>query len=143
MAAGLPTEGSNSTRSRAGDIARRDVPTCRLDERIGEVRKRASSQKWDTRVVVNEGHVVLGLLRDEELSKGDDKTAEQVMRSGPRTVRPYVSIEDMVQNMTEHDLPSILVTTSDGRLVGLLRIEDAKKAAHDQHANHGTDGASA
>ena len=38
LAAGLPTEGLNAERPRAGDVARMDVPTCRLDEPVGEVR---------------------------------------------------------------------------------------------------------
>ena len=142
MAAGLPTEGSNANLPRAGEVARGDVPTCGLDERIRDVRKRVSAQNWNACVVVNDERVVLGLLRDEELAN-DDKTAEQAMRSGPRTVRPYVSIEEMVQNMTEHALPAVLVTTSDGRLVGLLRIEDVTTAAHEQHEHHGTDEESA
>ncbi len=40
MAAGLPTEGSNALRPRAGEVARKDVPICGLQESIGEVRRR-------------------------------------------------------------------------------------------------------
>jgi CBS domain-containing protein len=143
MAAGLPTKGSNANLPRAGEVARGDVPTCGLEERIRDVKKRVSAQNWDACVVVNDERVVLGLLRDEDLAKDDDKTAEQVMRGGPRTVRPYVSIEEMAQNMTDHDLHAVLVSTSDGRLVGLLRIEEAKRSAQEQHAHHANDEASA
>lgn len=139
MAAGLPTVGSNATRPRAGDVARRDVPTCALDEHIGDVRKRVSAGEWDACVVVNDEQVVLGLLRAEELAKGEDESIEQVMRPGPSTLRPYVSIEEVAQHMISHDLSSTVVTTSDGRLVGLLRIDEVTSAAHEQHAHHGTD----
>src|SRR5688500_702109 len=71
MAAGLPTEGTNSKRPRAGDVARRDVPTCSVDERIADVRKRVSAAGWDACVVVNDERVVLGLLRANELAKGE------------------------------------------------------------------------
>jgi hypothetical protein len=37
LAAGLPTEGTNAERPRAGDVARGDVPTCELHEPIVEV----------------------------------------------------------------------------------------------------------
>ena len=37
LAAGLTSEGSNAQQPRAGDVARSDVPTCRLQERLGEV----------------------------------------------------------------------------------------------------------
>jgi hypothetical protein len=35
MAAGLPTEGTNAQRPRAGEVARKDVPTCGLKENVG------------------------------------------------------------------------------------------------------------
>jgi CBS domain-containing protein len=129
LAAGLPTEGRNADRPRAGDVARRDAPTCRLDEPIGQVRARMQAAGWDACVVVNDERVVLGLLRAEELRRGQDEPIEQVMRPGPSTFRPHVPIEELAHHMIHHDLPSSPVTTSDGRLVGLLRREDAARVA--------------
>jgi CBS domain-containing protein len=132
LAAGLPTEGRNADRPRAGDVARRDAPTCRLDEPIGQVRARMQAAGWDACVVVNDERVVLGLLRAEELRRGQDEPIEQVMRPGPSTFRPHVPIEELAHHMIHHDLPSSPVTTSDGRLVGLLRREDAARVALEQ-----------
>ncbi|MGH2725799.1 MAG: CBS domain-containing protein [Actinomycetota bacterium] len=129
LAAGLPTEGTNALRPRAGDIARRDVPTCGLDERLGDVRERVRSAGWDACVVVNEERVVLGLLRSNELDGAAGLTIEQAMRPGPSTFRPFVSIEYLAKHMIEHGLANAPVTTSDGRLVGLLRREDAAASA--------------
>ncbi len=124
LAAGLPTEGTNATRARAGDVARRDVPTCRLEEPIRAVRERAAAAGWDACVVVNHERVVLGLLRAEELRKGHEERVERVMRPGPSTFRPHVSIDEIAKFMVTHGLPNSPITTSDGRLVGLLRRED-------------------
>lgn len=132
LAAGLPTEGRNASRPRAGEVARRDVPTCRLDESIGEVRARVQAAGWDACVVVNDERVVLGLLRAEELRRGQDESIERVMRPGPSTFRPHVPIEELAHHMIHHDLPASPVTTSDGRLVGLLRREDAARVALEQ-----------
>jgi Mg/Co/Ni transporter MgtE len=132
LAAGLPTEGRNASRPRAGEVARRDVPTCRLDESIGEVRVRVRAAGWDACVVVNDERVVLGLLRAEELRRGQDESIERVMRPGPSTFRPHVPIEELAHHMIHHDLPASPVTTSDGRLVGLLRREDAARVALEQ-----------
>jgi len=88
------------------------------------VRARTAAARWDACVVVNDERVVLGLLRAAELRKGDEERVEQVMRPGPSTFRPYVSIEDIGKFMATHDLPNCPITTSDGRLVGLLRRED-------------------
>lgn len=129
LAAGLPTEGRNAGRPRAGDVARSEVPTCRLEEPIGQVRERVRAAGWDACVVVNDERVVLGLLRAGELQRGQDQPIEQMMRPGPSTFRPHVPIEELAHHMIHHDLPSSPVTTSDGRLVGLLRREDAARAA--------------
>ncbi len=131
MAAGLPTEGTNARRPRAGDVARKDVPVSRLDERLGIVRDRVRASGWDACVVVNDERVVLGLLRAKELGKDAELRIDQAMRPGPSTFRPFVSIEDMAAFMVEHDVESSPVTTSDGRLVGLLLRNDAAKAALD------------
>ena len=114
-------------------MARADVPTCGLNEPIGEVRERVRAAGWDACVVVNDEHVVLGLLRGRELGEGHDEPVEQVMRPGPSTFRPYVSIEEMARYMVTHDLPTSPVTSSDGRLIGLLRRDDAVHVTHESH----------
>ena len=112
------------------------MPTCSLDERIGDVRERAEKDGWDACVVVNEERIVLGLLRKNELETGAEERVEQVMRPGPSTFRPHVGIEEMAEHMIEHDVPNAPITTSDGRLVGLLLRTDAGKAALKLHQQH-------
>jgi len=129
LAAGLPSEGSNASRPRAGDVARSDVPTCRMDESLGDVRERVGAAGWNACVVVNEEGVVLGLLRSKELGGDAAVRIEAAMRPGPSTFRPFVAVEEMAEYMIEHDLESAPVTTSDGRLVGLLRRSDAARTA--------------
>jgi CBS domain-containing protein len=75
-------------------------------------------------VVVSPELVVLGLLRAEELNADSDLPVEQAMRPGPSTYRPSVSVTKMRRIMTDRDLDSSPVTTSDGRLVGLVRKRD-------------------
>jgi predicted transcriptional regulator len=124
MGAGLPTEGTSAQRPRLADVARRDVPTCALEERLGDVRDRAAAAGWDACVVVSPERVVLGLLRAKELNADADLTAERAMRPGPSTYRPSVSVAEMRRIMAGRDLDSSPVTTSDGRLVGLVRRQD-------------------
>jgi len=124
MGAGLPTEGTNAQRPRLVDVLRRDVPTCSLDERLGDVRDRAVAAGWDACVVVSQDRVVLGLLRAKELDADPDLPVEQVMRPGPSTYRPFVSVQEMQRTMTERNVESSPVTTSDGKLVGLVRRQD-------------------
>ena len=128
MAAGLPTEGTNAKLPRAGGTARKDVPTCALKDRLGDVRDRVRTQGWDSVVVVNEERVVFGLLRSAELDKDADLLIERAMRPGPSTFRPYVSLHEMAHFMVEHKLENAPITTSDGRLVGLLLQKDVVAA---------------
>jgi predicted transcriptional regulator len=129
LAAGLPTEGTNAELPRAVDVARKDVPTCALGDRLGDVRETVRSTGWNACVVVNDRSVVFGLLREKELEGDGDLTIERAMRPGPSTFRTYVPIEEMAEFMTQHNLVNSPITTSDGRLVGLLIREDAQKVA--------------
>ena len=128
LSAGLRTEGTNAERPRAGDVARTDAPTCRLSERLGDVRGRVEAAGWDACVVVSEERVVLGLLRAKELRSDPDLRIEEAMRPGPSTFRPFVAIAKMAKSMVERDMANCPITTSDGRLVGLLTRADAVKA---------------
>src|SRR5919199_650618 len=65
FAAGLPSEGKLAGRPKPGDLARRDVPTCGLAERVGDVHERARAAGWDACVVVNAESIVLGLMPRE------------------------------------------------------------------------------
>jgi len=128
LAAGLPTEGTNAQKPRAGTLARKDVPTCGLDERLGDVRDRAHGQGWDVAVVVNAERVVFGLLRAKELAGDSERLISDAMRPGPSTFRPYVLADEMARTMVDHKLESSPITTSDGRLVGLLLQKDVVDA---------------
>lgn len=133
LAAGLPTEGRLAKLPRAGTVAREDVPTCALDERLGDVAERVRAAGGDACVVVNEERVVLGLLRAAHLDRDADLRVEEAMSPGPSTFRPHVFIMEMAEYMTKHDLPSAPVTTGEGVLVGMLHREDAVRMAERIH----------
>lgn len=103
------------------------VPTCGLNDRIGDLRERVRTDGRDTCVVVNEDGVVLGSLRKVALEAEDDRRAEQVMKPGPATFRPNVTLDEIVKYMREHDLKTnVLVTTAEGRLLGVIARADAE-----------------
>jgi CBS domain-containing protein len=131
LAAGLPTEGENSRCPRAGEASRKDVTVCSLEDRLGDVRARAGKTGLDVAVVVNEERIVLGLLRAKQLEMDPHLAVEQAMRSGPSTFRPYVSMKEMADYMVEHSLENAPITTSDGKLVGVLLKSEAIRLAAD------------
>jgi|SRR5215211_2404744 CBS domain-containing protein len=129
FASGLPKEGRLALVLTIGDAARREVPTCTPVEKIGVVRERVRKIGWDRCVVVNKERVVLGLLREKELSSDPKVSVEEAMRNGPATFRPNKPVGNMAKRMQDREATAVLVTTSDGRLVGLLFREDAEQLA--------------
>lgn len=121
LASGLPMEGKRAGGPRVGDRVRRDVPTCRLTDRLGDVARQIRASGWDCGVVVNEEHVVLGFLRNEVLDGASEASVEEVMEPGPSTFRPDILPEELGTYMQKRNIDSALVTTADGKLVGILQ----------------------
>ena len=132
LASGLPTEGTLASVLTIGDAARLEVSTCAPGEKVANARDRARVAGWDACVVVNKNHIVLGLLREKEFSLDPEASVEEVMRNGPTTFRPNEPVAKMAKRMRERGARTVLVTTSDGRLVGLLYREDAEHLAGEQ-----------
>ena len=124
---GLPLEGTADSSSRVSSIARPDVPTCSLDESVADVTARLP-ERWDICVVTNDHQVVLGLLGRSALNK-NQQTVEKAMTPGPSTIRPSARIAAIRERMREQKLTRIIVSRSDGVLLGVVRSEDLEADA--------------
>lgn len=125
---GLPREGTMVERPSAADAARSDVPTCRLSDELSEVREHVSAAGWDTCIVVTDGGIVLGRLGRRALAARDDSpSVEQAMSEGPSTVRPSLPLDELVERIKARNLTSFVVTTADGKLVGVVLLEEAER----------------
>jgi Mg/Co/Ni transporter MgtE len=100
------------------------VPTCTLGESLAEVRARARAGGWDTCIVINDQRVVLGRLGRRAVGSDSDETVEEAMSPGPSTVRPSIGTDALLERMHARKLTSYVVTTPDGRLVGLIRRDE-------------------
>ena len=127
FAYGWPLEGAGAALPRVGAVARLDMPRCALAERIGEVRDRVQAAGWDVCAVVNEEQVVLGLLRAREFEVDPSAVVEQTLRAGPATYRPDALVSDVLEHLRQRKVGGVLVTRSDGTLLGWLRREDAER----------------
>jgi len=128
-AAGWEREGRLDDQPFAGDVARRDVPTCRPDEPIAVVRARVEAAGWDRAVVVNHGRIVMGLLRGSRLAADGAMVAEQAMHPAPSTFRPSLPVRELRDHMRKKDVQHVLVTDSDGVLIGALDRATVEAAA--------------
>lgn len=128
LASGRPREGRLATVRHSGDYARPDVPTCRLDERMGEVRERAQAAGWTLSVVTTADRIVMGMLDGGRLDVPADRLAEDVMRSGPSTFRPNVPVDELAAFLRDRDLQRALISTPDGQLLGMAFRADLESA---------------
>jgi CBS domain-containing protein len=131
LAAGLPTEGPGAAKLRAGSVARRDPPTCRPDDPVGEAARAADELSWPVCLVVNDHGIVLGRLRGERLH-GDAVMVTDVMEEGPTTIRASEELSPLVERMRRRKVGSIVLTDPDGRLMGILYRDDAERVLKDQ-----------
>ena len=70
----------------------------------------------------------LGRLRGDALTRDVDATVEEVMEEGPTTTRADDNLEQLTARMRHKSVASIVVTDSDGRLIGVLYRDDAEAA---------------
>jgi hypothetical protein len=82
-------QGQGAQSLRAKDGVRRGIPTCRLTERLGDVREWVQAAGADGCVVLNDAGVVLGDLRGDALDADPEMTVEEAMDPGPTTIRPH------------------------------------------------------
>ncbi len=135
LAFGLPTEGREADRPRAGDVARRDVPTCSLTGLVRDAMAKMRAAGWDSCLVTNESGIVLGRVRPGDLEDASgDVTVETVMEAGPTSVRQSEYLDALVGRMQKQEAEDIIVTSSAGGLVGVLRLTEAENhlAEHDR-----------
>ena len=124
LAYALPSEGERTDRPRVAQFARDDVATCRLDDAIGAVRERVPASPYGFGLVLSASRVLLGRLRRSVLDGNSAAIAGEVMEAGPSTVRPDADPAELAVRLTRRELKTAIVTTPDGRLVGVVRTAD-------------------
>lgn len=106
----MPSVRADGSARPAVDGAHRDPPTCAPDTVVGTV---------DAPVlVINEERVVLGRV---PTGRHHVARVEDVMQPGPTTVRAYEPLHALLARMAQRHVHEIVVTTSEGRLIGVVR----------------------
>ncbi len=126
LAADLPFEGSAQL---AGRFTRRQVATVGEDTPVPEALRRLQAQGFGPVLVLNQAGVVMGAVyRDQLESAAAETDAGALMRFGVTTVRPSEQVAELVHRMNHAGVSRIVVTRSDGTLVGLFFADDAEQA---------------
>jgi Mg/Co/Ni transporter MgtE len=125
MARALPVEGERANARTAASCAHDDVVTATLEELVADVRARVAGSPYGFGLVVHDQDVVLGRLRMSEMeTAGPDVRAEDVMSPGPSTVRADTDAEELAAKLDEKNLKTAIVTTPEGRLIGVVLRRD-------------------
>ena len=119
LARSLPVEGERADETRVGDLARDDVVRCKLGDDAAEVAERIDDSPYGFALVEAEDGTLLGRLRRSTIEDGG--TAEELMSPGPSTVRPDLSIEELRERLDDKDLKTAIVSTPEGKLIGVVR----------------------
>src|SRR5256885_9453186 len=83
---GLLLEGTKG--ARAGEHVRADVPTCRLEERLQDVRRVVSAAGWDTCIVVNSSASCSAGSAPKHPPQSRTSRATRPRQPGPARARP-------------------------------------------------------
>lgn len=128
MAYGLPVEGADGP-FLGDDLS--DVPTCDAGATVDDGRRALGD--GETLVILAGDGLVVGEIEAEALEGlPGDAALLDVMDPVPTTVRPSVT----VAALAEGGGGSQLVTTSDGRLLGVATVEADEHEHHHEH-DHG------
>lgn len=125
MAAGFEIQGTNAKKPRLRQTLNKNVPTCALRERMENVQLRRRPTD-DICVIVNDRGIVLGVIQGEAWNADPQARVVDVMNSSPRTFRPDLDPKEAMRAMREEEIESALVTTSDGELLGMIRLSQRK-----------------
>src|SRR5215471_19828011 len=124
LAADLPFQG---TAKLAGAVTRRGVATVEERTPAAEALRLLDAQGFGPVLVLNPARVVMGAAyRDALASAPGDAEAGSVMRFGVSTVRPSEDAAALAHRMASKGVTRVVVTRSDGTLIGLFFAEDMK-----------------
>jgi Mg/Co/Ni transporter MgtE len=124
IAMGQPTV-RRDTGDRIEQVARKDAPTCGLQDTVESVRAKLPKD-WNVCVVLNSDRIVLGLI-DFSSQIDRDKSIGGIMRPAPLTFRPGKALADACDYLKTKNVSVALVTTSVGQFIGVLRRDELCK----------------
>lgn len=121
---------------KVADVMTSDLVTCRADESLN----RAAQLMWERRAgtvaVVDEAGKAVGVLTDRDVCMAaytqgrrlDDIAVATAMSRAVRTIRASASIEDAEDVMAAHAVRRVVVVDDDGRVCGMLSIDDIARS---------------
>jgi CBS domain-containing protein len=127
LANNLPVAGDKTDAPIAGRALRDDAVRCRAGDRVAEVRDLIKRSPYPFALVTSEDGTLLGRAPLSGLDADSDRPVFEVAEPGPKTFRPHVSADKVVGVLVEKGLRWAIVTTPEGRVLGVASREDLER----------------
>jgi CBS domain-containing protein len=132
LAHNLPVEGDRPDFPTAGRVIRDDAPFCRPADRMAEVRESIERSPYPFALVTSDDRTLLGRVPSSALDPGSERPVWDVAEPGPKTFRPHVAAEKVVAVLADKGLRWAIVTTPEGRVLGVASREDLEAAGESE-----------
>jgi Mg/Co/Ni transporter MgtE len=133
LAHALPVEGERAVAATAGRVARDDCVRCGPDDPASQVLPQVERSIYPFGLVVTGSGRLLGRVRASDLrSAPPDTPVNQIMELAPATNRPHRAARDVAKRLADRDLRWTIITTPEGRLLGVASREDLERLAADE-----------
>ncbi|MBV9002083.1 MAG: CBS domain-containing protein [Solirubrobacterales bacterium] len=106
---------------------RDDVARCRATDRIADVRDSIERSPYPFALVTSDDGTLLGRAPASALDRASERPVWEVAEPGPKTFRPHVSAESVSEVLEEKGLRWAIVTTPEGRVLGVASREDLER----------------
>jgi CBS-domain-containing membrane protein len=94
------------------------------------IREQVERSPYGFALVTTEDRILLGRLRVSVMRDAPNgATVETVMEPGPSTVRADTLASDLAGSLAERDLRTAIVSTPEGRLIGVVTRTDLEETS--------------
>jgi CBS domain-containing protein len=128
LAHNLPVEGDRPDLATGGRVMRGDAALCRPTDRIADVRDSIERSPYPFALVTSGDGTLLGRVPSSALDRASERPVWDVAEPGPKTFRPHVRAEKVAAVLAEKGLRWAIVTTPEGRVLGVASREDLEAA---------------
>ena len=129
LAHNLPVEGDRADAPIAGRAIRDDAVRARATDRMADVFQSIERSPYPFALVTSDDGTLLGRAPLSALDADSDRPVWDVTEPGPKTFRPHVSAEKVVGVLADKDLRWAIITTPQGRVLGVASREDLERIA--------------
>jgi CBS domain-containing protein len=127
LAHNLPVEGERPEAPIAGRAMRGGVVLCRPGDRVSDVYDLIERSPYPFALVTTDGGTLLGRAPASALDRASERPVWEVAEPGPKTFRPHTSAEKVAGVLADKDLRWAILTTPEGRFLGVASREDLQQ----------------